>query len=968
MIIKKIEIHGFGRLDNRTYIIDRPFTQIFGENESGKSTLQLFIHAILFGFDDDASRPMEPRFASKYGGKITFDDAGQEITIKRTFKNQQEIVMIKQDDVARDEAWLRQRMNFISCDTYEQIFSFDVLGLQQVHHLTEDKLESYLLQAGVFGATEYASLETTLEDEKSALLTTDHEAGKLYMHLMELIHLEMQIREEKAKLEHYDLLVLEHEQIEKKINELKEYIKHLKKIRSDKQKELAHLDEIKEWKSLEFKLNIEPLTFPEHGIERFESLKKQIHLAKRDVATREEKLRQLKREHSTITLLPNEIYEQGLKLEQQEAVIKQHDKKVTQLERSLQEQNDHINGLHEDIGWQTEQQVTISETMKDNIVKYLSQSDQMCAQIEHLEREQKQLNEDIDALNNNIKDITKNIVSDDQFTTGEALERDKENLASKNELYSKVHFAQQQKEEKDLSRRKLYTWLYSLGSLIGIAVAIYLLYVAEIIPAMIVLVVPVILIIMLFTNKKIEQPANAIMQEEIQRLNSSISQLTKELTVPFDLDEQRRLKEQKRMLEFDKRSNEMKLDKLTASLSDAHDKYAKYMSELSKIKKEMNLSIEYENSLLMHAYRSIRKLIDLYSKRRSIEQAIIFEQQQIDNYKKRVLQFNPNETASILGVLFQNVSKVVQQEEKNRKQLSRVNEQITLMTKEYDWAKQALIDIETEMMQLFQEAHVEDESRYYEQEALYKTYVKDMQRFNELSHKLEEENFDYEHRSHLAHISLSDLRQAEINIHEQVDEYEAYLYDERLKRQEKAHVIRIMEENTALSDLTYRYTIEKNIVNRLAKEFTALNYVEILIRTHRDKVKGERIPYIIDVASKVFTQLTEGRYVEVRYDESLEVKHRDGQIYHPIELSQSTKELLYISMRLSLIQHLKSLYPMPIIIDDAFVHFDKHRKDFIIDFLMKQTEYQIMYFTCNKSLNIPAKSTIILERHDKERK
>ena len=61
-------------------------------------------------------------------------------------------------------------------------------------------------------------------------------------------------------------------------------------------------------------------------------------------------------------------------------------------------------------------------------------------------------------------------------------------------------------------------------------------------------------------------------------------------------------------------------------------------------------------------------------------------------------------------------------------------------------------------------------------------------------------------------------------------------------------------------------------------------------------------------------------------NDTIMVKHNNGQMYHPLELSQSTKELLYIALRISLIKILRPYYPFPIIIDDAFVHFDKQKK------------------------------------------
>lgn len=47
----------------------------------------------------------------------------------------------------------------------------------------------------------------------------------------------------------------------------------------------------------------------------------------------------------------------------------------------------------------------------------------------------------------------------------------------------------------------------------------------------------------------------------------------------------------------------------------------------------------------------------------------------------------------------------------------------------------------------------------------------------------------------------------------------------------------------------------------------------------------------------------------------------------PVELSQSTKELLYVALRISLIKVLRPYYPFPLIVDDAFVHFDKKRTE-----------------------------------------
>ena len=50
MIIKSLEIYGYGQFVQRKIDFNKGFTEIFGENEAGKSTIQAFIHSILFGF------------------------------------------------------------------------------------------------------------------------------------------------------------------------------------------------------------------------------------------------------------------------------------------------------------------------------------------------------------------------------------------------------------------------------------------------------------------------------------------------------------------------------------------------------------------------------------------------------------------------------------------------------------------------------------------------------------------------------------------------------------------------------------------------------------------------------------------------------------------------------------------------------------------------------------------------------
>ncbi|TXN83563.1 AAA family ATPase, partial [Staphylococcus aureus] len=86
MIIKSLEIYGYGQFVQRKIEFNKNFTEIFGENEAGKSTIQAFIHSILFGFPTKKSKEprLEPRLGNQYGGKLVLIlDDGLEIEVER---------------------------------------------------------------------------------------------------------------------------------------------------------------------------------------------------------------------------------------------------------------------------------------------------------------------------------------------------------------------------------------------------------------------------------------------------------------------------------------------------------------------------------------------------------------------------------------------------------------------------------------------------------------------------------------------------------------------------------------------------------------------------------------------------------------------------------------------------------------------------------------------------------------------
>ena len=51
MLIKKLQVNNFGKLKNKEISLKSGINVIYGENESGKSTLLDFITSMLYGID-----------------------------------------------------------------------------------------------------------------------------------------------------------------------------------------------------------------------------------------------------------------------------------------------------------------------------------------------------------------------------------------------------------------------------------------------------------------------------------------------------------------------------------------------------------------------------------------------------------------------------------------------------------------------------------------------------------------------------------------------------------------------------------------------------------------------------------------------------------------------------------------------------------------------------------------------------
>ena len=94
MVIRRLKIRNFGKIREKTLELSPGINVLYGENESGKTTVHTFIKSMLFGLSrqrgkaarNDAYSTYEPwENPVVYGGTLWFESGGKDFRLTRNF-------------------------------------------------------------------------------------------------------------------------------------------------------------------------------------------------------------------------------------------------------------------------------------------------------------------------------------------------------------------------------------------------------------------------------------------------------------------------------------------------------------------------------------------------------------------------------------------------------------------------------------------------------------------------------------------------------------------------------------------------------------------------------------------------------------------------------------------------------------------------------------------------------------------
>ncbi|MCC6351171.1 MAG: AAA family ATPase [Fimbriimonadaceae bacterium] len=196
---------------------------------------------------------------------------------------------------------------------------------------------------------------------------------------------------------------------------------------------------------------------------------------------------------------------------------------------------------------------------------------------------------------------------------------------------------------------------------------------------------------------------------------------------------------------------------------------------------------------------------------------------------------------------------------------------------------------------------------------------------------------------------------------------EAYKTSFRNAYEEQSLITRSIDQlahDTRLSAaLQQKKTLEAE-KGQWAMRWSELVLCRELIRTAKSKYEQERQPKLLQIASEVIADVTEGRYGVVgKMEGGIELEDRTttGSKGHEI-WSSGLADQVYLALRLAEAQSESAQEPLPVLLDDVLVRSDPDRQVGIARALVRFAQAgQVLLFTCQPSmLNVIQKAVLEL--------
>ncbi|MGG1481570.1 AAA family ATPase [Bacillus smithii] len=980
MRISDLHIYGFGKLENFHLKDLKSLQLIYGENEAGKSTIMAFIHAVLFGFPTRQAKNYEPKTHSKYGGKLTLETVNMgKAVIERVKGTSSSSVTVRLDDgTIGGEDLLRRLLNGMDENFYRSIFSFDVHGLQKLHQLKEEDIGRFLFSAGTVGTDSLYRLEKKLQKEMEKLYKPNGRNPVINQELQTLKELEADVKKGKKKNDQYLHVLVE----------IENQKQHLSKLSVEEGKCQAYLERLAreetirpllmEKQRLEEEMKaIGEVAFPVDGISRLEKHLDRLHHLEGMISALQEKIdwkeKQIRRWQNDLLSLEEEAaieasVNQSAEYKKWQEDWQNDQMKISELNSQLEELKTYLHFEHftdEEI-YQIDTSMDVKRRIKEEIQKLI----RLISQKEHIEKALQTNRSELQTAEKECEKIEELLLPEQEFRT---LQKKAENQTEKESLAKEIRWLELQLQkietEKQAKKRNKQPLAAGFVLVFSIVLALWLVIQHE----WLLLSVPFfgfVAAFLLWTKKTPD-----LLEEQEKELKKEINQRKKEIQEMGYLltkEEASMYRKQTELRDRWKQSImrleqlEQQKSKLISDKKEWEREFSGNLLRVQRIQHKLCFPKTMEWNILDEAFEKLLSMKYIIRQKKICKERMKEMEESIQRWKDQLHRWTKTlglPDHDIEYVLFQ----LKEQLKKNKEKALQIKE-TSKQAEQYKEELQAVIkekaEFEREIQKLFASANTETEEDFRKKGTQWK-------KLEQLKERLE-----------LIHRQVPDSPDLLFPLDQPAKWKKAKLeVEEKLKElgQEKKRVQadlakweyekKVLEEGGTYAERLHLFHLQRSVVNEKAKKWAQLAIAKHIFAKTVKHFKDQKLPLALQKAEELLSMLTNGRYIHLYTNEEgkFYVKRKDGMFFEPQELSQATGEQVYVSLRLALASVLQEEYPFPLIIDDAFVHFDHKRMSAVAEVLKEVSRHtQILIFTCHQHVKMyfPETSIIHLEEPD----
>ncbi|WP_408009493.1 AAA family ATPase [Pseudalkalibacillus sp. A8] len=970
MRIKDLHIYGFGRFENEfIQFEDTDLQVIYGENESGKSTLMAFVDYMLFGFPKRSEKRLryEPKTTQAYGGKLRIETADHEVlTIERKGGASGTVTILKEDGNSVDEGFLSQLLGEVNHQTFRDVFSFNLDGLQKVNEIKSEQLGEYLFNAGLTGAQQLNEISAALEDNQNKLFKPNGKNPVLNQKLNKLQELEQNVKQWRKKLDEYNRMRSE---LADKREGLAEY-EGAKNSLELKLTELYHIQSInpliERINTIECQLTELPgaTPFPEEGLERFRSLKeRQIELTG-DCEHTEDLIR--KNEEAIHTLqLDDKLMYQSSKINELESSfrlfkgrLEDYHKLKERIDYLEHEIDDEIRAIGQEWTGERIQSVNTDLVTKQQLMTRIKRLDQS-------NEDQKRLDEDLLHTREKLEEneakrerVRKQILPEE---TVQSYREKVTSLSSQSPDFLRkrvenIKSLQHASEENPTNRIIIWAMIVLGVVLTGI----WMMqgdYVAG-------LIIGISLIGTGFLLRKNDGSGKS------ELLERQISDLENELDnhhESYDASELDRLnqliisQQQLAVQHEHLKEHERELEKRYHEVARRYDKWEiehhQVKDEVAEWRELSHIPINIPDNMLLEIFDRINQLKKRLTERSHLKGSLSQLHEEITGFENAVKEIattiHLDSTQSIDNIMSQ-LSIRLDEEKKKREEKEALARSIDDLREHYEGLTKKLAQYTQEIQALFQKAEVQDEEAFRQKGKANDKYEKWTEQLQMVRSQLEATT----DRKTIEHLEknpdevlnlssrLTELEEEYDGINSAIDR----LRDECSRLQ--ASITHLEEDGTYSNQLHALHLAQSEFIAE-AKKWAVYRTAQYILDRAKRNYQAERQPRVIKRAENYFSALTEGGYKRIiapKGEASFLIERNDRVVFRPEELSRATMEQLYLSLRIALAEEYENQGEFPLIMDDILVNFDEKRRNLAFDLIKSIAgERQVLYFTCHET-------------------